>query len=842
MRIVLDLQACQSASRFRGIGRYSLALAQALARNAASHEIWLALNGYMADTVMPIRQAFYGLVPSERISVFSIPGPVAELGPANTWRARAAELVREHALAELAPDFVHVASLFEGWADDVVTSIGALDSSIATAATLYDLIPLKHSKTHLRSPGHRDWYFRKLDSLKKANLLLAISDFSRCEAIAELGISPDRITNIAAGVGPEFRPVEVSESQRTELFNRYGIARPFLLYTGNLEPHKNLEGAIRGFAAIAPEVRRAHQLVIVSQMDDVHRGRLQKLVAALGMSERDVLLTGYVTESELVLLYNLCKAFVFPSLYEGFGLPALEAMACGAPTIGSRAASIPEVIGRDDALFDPTFTPSIAGAMHRVLADDGFRESLRAHARTQRERFSWDDAARRAIDALEEAWGRLKAQTGTTVAIAPGGRYQALLNKFGELSNALCPTDDDLRSCAASVSFNEVDRSEKQLLVDVSALAVQDAGTGIQRVVRSILSHLLSHPPEGFRVEPVYGDDGGFYRYAHRFLRRFQGLDHEVVEDLPIDARRGDIFLGLDLSAHLFPVFRPVLAHFQRVGVGVYFVVYDVIPLLYPQWCAQGMPQAFATWMEAISAHADGLVCISASVADEVRLWLKDHQPSRADELKIGYFHLGADIDNSIPSLGMPDGAAELLKLLSSTPSFLMVGTIEPRKGHAQVLDAFEHLWAWGVDANLVIVGKAGWNVGHLTERLCVHPERGKRLHWLEGISDEYLEMVYQASSALIAPSEAEGFGLPLIEAAQHKLPIIARDIPVFREVAGEHAFYFSGKEFIHLAAACQEWMRLNAMGNAPQSQDMPWLTWAKSAQELFNVIFDKNG
>ncbi len=166
-----------------------------------------------------------------------------------------------------------------------------------------------------------------------------------------------------------------------------------------------------------------------------------------------------------------------------------------------------------------------------------------------------------------------------------------------------------------------------------------------------------------------------------------------------------------------------------------------------------------------------------------------------------------------------------------------MVGTIEPRKGHAQVLSAFERLWAAGVDASLVVVGKEGWGVERLAARLRTHPERGKRLHLLPGVSDEVLLSLYESASVLLAASEGEGFGLPLIEAARHGMPIIARNIPVFHEVAGEHAFYFTGKAPEHLADAISTWLALRERGEAPSSNNMPWLTWAQSATQLMDVI-----
>ncbi len=170
-----------------------------------------------------------------------------------------------------------------------------------------------------------------------------------------------------------------------------------------------------------------------------------------------------------------------------------------------------------------------------------------------------------------------------------------------------------------------------------------------------------------------------------------------------------------------------------------------------------------------------------------------------------------------------------------------MVGTVEPRKAHAQTLSAFDELWGAGLDVKLIIVGKQGWMVDALAHALRSHSEVGKRLFWLEGISDDYLEKIYAASTCLIAASEGEGFGLPLIEAAHHKVPIIARDIPVFREVAGENAFYFSGASPEALAVAVREWLSLNAEGKAPLSEAIPLLTWAESTRQLISAVISRD-
>ncbi len=189
-----------------------------------------------------------------------------------------------------------------------------------------------------------------------------------------------------------------------------------------------------------------------------------------------------------------------------------------------------------------------------------------------------------------------------------------------------------------------------------------------------------------------------------------------------------------------------------------------------------------------------------------------------------------ADPQQRVARLRRGHGSQAALTALSNGPSFLTVGTIEPRKGHAQVLAAFERLWDSGHDLRLVIVGKPGWKVEELIEKLRRHPKLGSLLFWFEDVSDAGLEQLYRACSCLIAASEGEGFGLPLIEAAQHGLPILARDIPVFREVAGEHASFFNGRTPEALVEAVSEWLKLRAQNRHPRSEGMPCLTWAQSA------------
>ncbi|AXA94086.1 glycosyltransferase [Massilia sp. YMA4] len=419
MRIVIDLQASQASSANRGIGRYSLALAQAMARRAGPHELHLVLNNHFPDSIGQLRAAFDGLVPREFIHTFDVPAPLAEYDRANAWRIRAAEQLREHFLASLQPDLVHVASLFEGLGDNAVASVAHGTGRFDTAVTLYDLIPLQAKDKYLAEPHVANWYYRKLQGLKNAELLLGISGYTADEAVSVLQLPADRVVNISSAVDSIFQPRTLGPEQLAALRQRYGLQREFIMYTGGIDYRKNIEGLIEAYAALPAETRRRYQLAIVCNVHERDRIRLQHHAQGIGVPQGDLVLTGFVPDADLVDLYNCTALFVFPSLQEGFGLPALEAMACGAPVIGSATTSIPEVIGRADALFDPTRIDAIAERMQAVLTDPDFAQQLREHGLRQARLFSWDESARRALEAFEDVHRRSTPARQAAVALEP---------------------------------------------------------------------------------------------------------------------------------------------------------------------------------------------------------------------------------------------------------------------------------------------------------------------------------------------------------------------------------------------------------------------------------------
>ncbi len=1030
MRIVIDLQGCQTYARFRGIGRYSLALARELARQAGDDEIWIALNGLLADTVEPLRAAFDGLVPQERIAVWRPPRRVSPNDSLNPWRWEAAERIRETFLASLRPDIVHVASLFEGerYRIDAATSIGVQEPGLPTAVTLYDLIPLTYPELYLNEPTYASWYRRKLESLRRSDHFLAISEWTRREGIARLALPEERVTNISAAAEPIFRPGPVTVEEESVVRGRHGISRPFLLYTGGIDPRKNVGSLIASYARLRPALRASHQLVIVGWLDETALTALKTLALRHGLAEEELVCTGYVADAELVVLYRLCVSFVFPSLHEGFGLPVLEAMQSGTAVLAADAASLPELIGRKDALFDPSDPDGIAAKLEAVMTDPAFRSALQRHGPGQATGFSWEISARRArgafaelharkqaaesvrtvslpdrpkrlrlayaaswegrdaafLDALAEnyeielivepaeaadAWAAsayplrsadwfdrnawrydrilyrfgkrggdqaylfpllerhpgtvilhdfflglpaagmaaavygshgyaaLGGPSGVAASVYPANlavlqnasgilsdseipreladrwygpdrhpawtvipaapsvetapRYAAAIEAFARETDQAClerlrgnlvamegaSAPADWVSVAQALAENHPpSRRQRQFLVDVSELVQKDLGTGVQRVVRSLLRQLLDHPPAGWRVEPVYAVKEG-YRYARRFTCGFLGVPPLELADELVEVRPGDLFLGLDLCTPIALHLDGWFAKIRQQGAAIFFLVYDLLAVIEPAWFLNDS-EFFPKWLRMITELGDGILCISQSVADDLRRWMESHPPLRGRPLRVGWFHLGADIPASRPSRGLPAEFERSLPGLKGRTTVLMVGTIEPRKGYAQTLAAFEQLWERGSDVALVIVGRPGWKVEGLLERLKNHPETGRRLCWLPRASDQTLLALYENAAGLLFSSEGEGFGLPLIEAAQHRLPILARDLPVFREVAREHAAYFSGTSPQALAEALETWLAALASGQAPRSQGMPFITWAESYRRMLRFLF----
>ena len=832
MRILIDLQGAQSASRHRGIGRSTLAHALAMARNKGTHEVFILLNGMLQESIRPIRDLFAPWLPASHIRVWQAIAPVDASEDANGTRRAIAQLLRDDVIREIQPDVLHVGSLFDGFGDDAVPDIWPRSHSAFVAVTFHDAIPLIHREIYLSpNPAYEQYYLRQAGQLQHADLIVSVSASARDEAVQHFAIPSERAVNISSSVDDVFRPVSYSKAQTQSLEKRLKIEKKYILYTGATDERKNHRGLIEAFALLPKELRSAYQLVLGGGLPDEHRQQLEAHIQACNLGSDEVVITGRLSDDDLVQLYNQCALYVFPSWHEGFGLPALEAMACGAPTLGANTTSVPEVIGWERAMFDPHQPEAIAQKMAAALTDTDFYQALKTHALTQAASFSWDKSAKTAWTAFESLAG------SSPVSSAGNSTSSQLLPAVAQLL-AQPDASVDLFALSQAVASNQ-QNAQPQLLVDVSELIVKDARTGIQRVVRSILHEWLSNPPAGYEVRAVYATDKKLgYCYADRFVQQFRGQLQDA-QDAVIDYGVGDIFIALDMQPQVQVFQAPFYQRMRDNGVAIHFLVHDLLPITMPQYFPDGAAANHARWLRT-AASGDGVVCVSQATAQLMQDWIQGNTP--ASSPRISYFHLGADIKNSQPTLGMPNDAEVTLAYLKSRPTFIMVGTIEPRKGYAQVLEAFEKLWAQGIEVNLVFVGKMGWDMESTVLKIKRLQEiKRNQFYWLEGISDEYLAAVYSVSTCLIAASYGEGFGLPLIEAAQNKLPIIARDIPVFKEVANDSAFYFEAETSEELQVVIQEWLEIFNNKRHPTITAMRWNTWAQSSSDLFHRLTTDN-
>jgi len=327
-------------------------------------------------------------------------------------------------------------------------------------------------------------------------------------------------------------------------------------------------------------------------------------------------------------------------------------------------------------------------------------------------------------------------------------------------------------------SFSE---NKKKIIIDVSSIAQSDAKTGIQRVIRNLYRQLLLNPPDGYQICPVMATRRRFYQYIPTdFL---QMPSPAIVDNTPIQIHSGDIFLGLDLSAHLTHHHLPELWAWKRQGLHMTFVIYDLLPVLQPQWFTPRASRNFHQWLHVLALLADNTFAISRSVQGDFYSWMLDKYKLNESNLPCSPIQLGAELNSEDDASDCTEN--HLPMYLVDQKYVLIVGTLEPRKGHDDLLNAFDQLWSNGEQTNLVIVGKQGWKVESLVDRLRGHLELGKRLHWFNDANDEILRALYRFSRGVILASKGEGCGLPLIEAAFFNKPVLARDIPVFKEIAG---------------------------------------------------------
>lgn len=312
------------------------------------------------------------------------------------------------------------------------------------------------------------------------------------------------------------------------------------------------------------------------------------------------------------------------------------------------------------------------------------------------------------------------------------------------------------------------DMPSPRLFLDVTATYKSNINSGVQRVIRELCRHGVVNGA----LAPVIINQGQFVATP----------DHH-----PIGFRPGDKLLLLDSGWTDTQIYPSALKSAQSGGAEIILGIYDLIPTNQPGFVHPYYTILFEEWLATISPYCTSALAISRFSADAFLDWASNK--SKLNTIKsVGWFQLGANVPEFT---GLIETGPKQDKNIPDN-YLLSVGTVEPRKGHSVALDAFDKLWLDGVTLNYVIIGRQGDLSGHIVERITTHPQFGKKLFWPQNVGDQLLHEYYRNTTGLLIPALAEGYGLPLIEASFYQKPIIASDIPVFREIAPKGVIFYS--------------------------------------------------
>lgn len=375
MRVSLNAQLLSSSRSYRsgGISRVIFHLLRELQYAEGGHHFYAFVPGAPADAALASTNTLTirdtGL-PTERplVRVF--------------WE----QAIQPLELARLGAHLHHSLSfaLPLAWAGPTVLSV-------------YDLSFLRHPRLFHRGNRIYKTFLTRI-SARRASMVVTISEHGKREAIALLGLAEEKVAVAYPGVDNHFRPL--AERDIREFRDRLGLPQHFVLFLGTLEPRKNVAGLVRAYSVLRRRVALPHKLVLAGG-EGWLSSPLFRLIQELGLQD-DVLFPGFVDPADQVLWYNAADAFVYPSLYEGFGLPPLEAMACGVPVVASNRAALPEVVGEAGRLVDPDDPEKLAETLVEVLSDEALRAGMKIAGLERATKFTWAGMARRILGVYHE--------------------------------------------------------------------------------------------------------------------------------------------------------------------------------------------------------------------------------------------------------------------------------------------------------------------------------------------------------------------------------------------------------------------------------------------------------
>ena len=742
MRIAIDIQGCQSSgSRIRGIGRYTRGLIKGLIDASQENEIILVANANSYDC----REYFKRELSSKNCNVsycnwFPVQTDSGESSH-SSLHENTLSIIRAYTFARLNADIILITSFFEGWNDGCFIPIKKNFDLPPIFAIVYDLIPFIYQDDYLNKiPEYKKFYLNKISKFKELNGYLAISESARCEAIKYLDIDKDKIFNISSACD-----IEVFNKRVKPVINQ----DKFILYTGAADVRKNLKRLIHAYSLLSTSIIIKYKLILAGCYHEAEIELINKWVAEYTIPKDLVIIKSNISDNELASLYNSCDLFVFPSLHEGFGLPALEAMSCGAVVIGSELTSIPEVINEKEALFNPLDVNEISKLIEKTLTDMTFREKLVNNSFKRSALFSWQKSAERSLSAFNQILSNSKKEILTPQAIQD--YKKSIFHKFfiiirKEISN-----------------YHDQEYINNYLIALSSVISLVDYETSQYQRLKYNNKDILQ-----WKIEGPYDSS-----YSLAILNREMALAMEkngITTFLNSTEGPGDYVPNIDYiskNTKLYEIHNRSIFNTKS---------YDIITSrnLYPPrvkdikgrlkllhsygWEETEFPKEFTN---DFNQYLDGITVMSS----QVKKILIDNGVN----LPINVTGLGVDHIDRIK-------VEKKYRIDCNRFKFLHISSCFPRKGINCLLKSYGNSFRSSDDVTLIIktFPNPHNEVNKLLESYLKKDKDYPDVLLIEDdLSDSNLKSILLQSDVLVAPSLGEGFGLPIAEAMFLGIPVI---------------------------------------------------------------------
>ena len=746
MKVAIDLQGCQLLNnRNRGIGRYSLSFIKALINEYKKDHFVLVANANLPD----IESEFDQELSDKNLQVDFIRWYYPNNNYVTNFDEASIKLLGSYlysfTFSNISADIILVTSFFEGFEDDSITQFDGTFDLPCIATIFYDLIPYLHPELYLdNNLDYKNFYLRKINELKDLDLFLTISESAAYELKNNLNIKEDRIFNISSGCNNTI--FSCLDNPQKKFFPEFG---EFILYAGAADPRKNLKRLIKAYSLLDKRFRDKFKLILVGKFSSNEIDLLKNYISFIGLPFDRVILTGYISDKELVFLYKRCKLFVMPSLHEGFGLPVLEAMSCGAPVIASNTSSLPEVVGNQEALFDPEKTTEITSLMRRCLSEPAFLKSLGKSGLNQAKLFSWQKTANQAYKAMKKIVDYKKLVTDNLEISWVKYTDKVKLNLLQLLQKISFSSRDDLSfnndsqimlvsACIDLINKN-TDNTFRKVFDNKFKLSWKLEGPCDSNYSLSILNHNLAYALSllGHKVSINITEGNGDYPVDYTFLE-----NHTNISELYNRSSQDD--LCIVNSRNMYPP--RVLDLSSRINI------------LHAYGWEE--TQINHNWINQFNDSLQGITVMS----EFVKKILIDNGFSKPITVcGLGVDHININNEN-------------VYSLAANKFKFLHISSCFPRKGVEILLQAYKDIFTNSDDVSLIIktFPNPHNNIKCLLEEYRKTCDNFPDVIYIDSdLNKEEIVSLYKQCDVLVAPSFGEGFGLPIAEAMLMKVPVI---------------------------------------------------------------------